>query len=427
LLDAFCASGYARVPWCTGLELEKAMPKDIGSKAPKPKPSLSGADTRRLAELRADAIRTLRQGMEAAPLGVAAATTATQRAPVAEIDVATARAKIAARDPAIAELAARQERRVTAPGEARHPPIQHDAARTSARRISDLRRTAVEGLRAELARLHNIPPMAPAALVEPKSSCDDPMVYEIAATEIADPAISDRPPAATPVPESDQLGTSIEQDALVWGISDLIGFTDEPTNTAVGWTRTSGGSDQRPLVSVILVTYQHEKFIRTAVRSLLAQTYSPLDVIILDDASPDTTATAAAAELAANPGQQVIRFVRNPQNLGFFANTRKGLSMARGDFVIVFCGDDVMLPNMVENMVETWRRYDVSLVTANVAYIDTEGADLHRFHTGELYDDTFETLARDGANSVCFGAAMGFERDLYLEFGYPPDYLTAED
>src|ERR1700680_2769715 len=120
-----------------------------------------------------------------------------------------------------------------------------------------------------------------------------------------------------------------------------------------------------PLVSVVYLTYKHEKFALDALRSVLAQTYPMLDIIILDDASPDGTADIIATELAKHQDRVDLRFVRNERNLGAFGNTRKGLSLAQGDFIVLFNGDDVMLPTMVERMVEVWREADVSLVTAN--------------------------------------------------------------
>jgi glycosyltransferase involved in cell wall biosynthesis len=188
-------------------------------------------------------------------------------------------------------------------------------------------------------------------------------------------------------------------------------------------------AEKRPLVSVVCLTYNHEKFALDAVRSILAQSYAPLDIVILDDASTDATAEIIWAELARHPGRSDIRFLRNPQNLGVFGNSRKALSLARGDFIVGCAGDDIMLPTMVEKMVRVWREADVSLVTANVAYIDEAGNELNRFYADPAgpYIETFEELARYGANALCFGAAMGFERQLYLEFGYPPEYLTTED
>jgi glycosyltransferase involved in cell wall biosynthesis len=184
-----------------------------------------------------------------------------------------------------------------------------------------------------------------------------------------------------------------------------------------------------PLVSIVYVTYEQEKFALDALRSVLAQTYPMLDIIILDDASPDGTADIIAAELAKHRNRIDLRFIRNDQNLGAGNNTRKGLALTEGEFIIMFSGDDIMLPTMVEKMVAVWREADASLVTANACYIDAAGRELGRFshNPTEPYDETFETLARHGGNAVCFGAAMGFERSLYDKFGLPPDYLGASD
>jgi len=154
-----------------------------------------------------------------------------------------------------------------------------------------------------------------------------------------------------------------------------------------------------------------------------------LDIIILDDASPDGTAEIISAELVKYRDRVDLRFIRNNENLGAFANVQKGLSLTEGDFIILFNGDDVMLPTMTEQMTKVWLEHDLSLVTANARYIDENGEELDRFFRNptESYDDSFETLARHCGNAVCFGATMGFERSLYDKFGWPPEYLGASD
>ena len=79
-----------------------------------------------------------------------------------------------------------------------------------------------------------------------------------------------------------------------------------------------------PLVTVLLLTYRHENFIAEAIRGVLSQTYRPLEIIILDDASPDATPEVIAAELARHPEQTDVRVIRNPRNLGFRDNTVRG-------------------------------------------------------------------------------------------------------
>jgi len=130
-----------------------------------------------------------------------------------------------------------------------------------------------------------------------------------------------------------------------------------------------------------------------------------------------------------HPQRTDIRFVRTQQNLGVRDNILKGISLAQGKFIILACGDDIMLPTRVEKMVNVWRDEKVSLVTTNAMYIDENSAELGRFFRppDQPYDQTLETLARDGSNALCFGASMGFERRLFEEAGWPRGYPSVLD
>src|SRR5580704_15511727 len=88
-----------------------------------------------------------------------------------------------------------------------------------------------------------------------------------------------------------------------------------------------------------------------------------------------------------------------------------------------------MLPEMAEDMARVWIEQDVSLVAANAFLIDEHSNSLNRTFRDQNVrgDESFETLARDGGNVCCFGAAMGFEREIYTTFGWPPQYLGAYD
>jgi glycosyltransferase involved in cell wall biosynthesis len=167
----------------------------------------------------------------------------------------------------------------------------------------------------------------------------------------------------------------------------------------------------------------------SALDGVLAQTYSPLEIVVIDDCSPDRTADVIVAKLAAHPAGSKIPFIRNPQNMGGGPSVEIGLSRTTGTFVFFVSGDDIMLPEMVAEMARVWVKERVSLVAANAILIDGDSKPLGRTfrdpHTRG--DDSFETLARDGGNACCFGPAMGFEREIYTTFGWPPLYLGTYD
>ena len=184
-----------------------------------------------------------------------------------------------------------------------------------------------------------------------------------------------------------------------------------------------------PLVTIVLLCYKQEKFVNASVTGALSQTYSPLQILIFDDCSPDGTADVIEAAIASNAAAHNVHFIRNRENIGANEVVRSGLKMAKGEFIFVSHGDDIMLPSMVEEMARVWQAENVSLVTANAMYIDDNSISLDRTFrnpTGPA-DDSFETLARDGANACCFGPTIGFDRAIYEKFGWVPPYLQAFD
>lgn len=189
---------------------------------------------------------------------------------------------------------------------------------------------------------------------------------------------------------------------------------------------------EKPLVSVTVCSFNQEKYIRECVESVLAQTYSPLEIIFSDDASSDSTADIIASCLANYKGPHSVTFMRHPHNLGDLArgNFVDTYRRTTGQFIVQFCGDDVMLPTMVEKMVDVWRTKHVSMVTVNAEFIDEDSRMM-----GELYRDPYqildcslETIAQTGVNDAIFGAGQGCTREVYESFDYPPPgHLLAGD
>ena len=95
----------------------------------------------------------------------------------------------------------------------------------------------------------------------------------------------------------------------------------------------------RPLVSIIIPTYNQAAYISTAIDSALAQDYPELEVIVADDCSTDGTAEILAAY--ADPR---LRYEPASRNLGRVANYRRGLyELARGKWVLNLDGDDFLI------------------------------------------------------------------------------------
>lgn len=104
------------------------------------------------------------------------------------------------------------------------------------------------------------------------------------------------------------------------------------------------------LVSVVIPTYNCKEMVRDALESVKAQTYAPIEIIVVDSFSSDGT-----AELAAEYGT-VYSFGRDPSQKNIFAvpfQRNYGVSKANGEYVYWFDSDMRMLPDTVERCVAT--------------------------------------------------------------------------
>jgi glycosyltransferase involved in cell wall biosynthesis len=102
------------------------------------------------------------------------------------------------------------------------------------------------------------------------------------------------------------------------------------------------------LVSVVLGTYNGEAYLEEQLRSVLAQTWTQLEIIAIDDRSTDRT-VAILREYAAKDSR--IRVVVNDHNLGFIRNFEKGCQLSTGKWIALCDQDDYWLPEKIEKMV----------------------------------------------------------------------------
>ena len=101
-----------------------------------------------------------------------------------------------------------------------------------------------------------------------------------------------------------------------------------------------------PIVSVIMATYNDGKFIKESIDSILNQTLTNFELIIVNDASTDETQHILSGYIDSR-----IIVLHNEENLGRSLARNRALEIARGEFVDVLDSDDVALPNRLEKQV----------------------------------------------------------------------------
>jgi glycosyltransferase involved in cell wall biosynthesis len=112
-----------------------------------------------------------------------------------------------------------------------------------------------------------------------------------------------------------------------------------------------------PLVSFIVVAYNQEDYIRQAIEGAFAQTYSPLEIILSDDCSTDTTFMIMQQMASQYAGPHRVILNRNIRNMGLGQHYNRVMEIASGQIIEIAAGDDVSLP---------WRTSDsVALLQAH--------------------------------------------------------------
>ena len=103
---------------------------------------------------------------------------------------------------------------------------------------------------------------------------------------------------------------------------------------------------RKPMVSVVMKVYNGERFLREAIDSVLAQTYTDFELVIIDDGSTDSSAAIIQSYQDSR-----IRFLQNEKNLGLCATQNKVIAEAKGKYIAVMDCDDISYPERLMEQV----------------------------------------------------------------------------
>jgi glycosyltransferase involved in cell wall biosynthesis len=184
--------------------------------------------------------------------------------------------------------------------------------------------------------------------------------------------------------------------------------------------------DERPLCSLVMPSYNVERYIADALDSALAQTYRPLEIVVIDDGSTDGTADVVAGY---REHPEVV-YVRQ-ENRGLAGARNRGVAESHGKYVGLLDADDIWMPTKVEKCVALLEAQpDVGWVTTDCFLMQDEQK------TQDHYYGTFEpkefptgaaqlpTLATRNFMSV----ACVIRRSLFDRFGtYDEGLRSSED
>lgn len=151
----------------------------------------------------------------------------------------------------------------------------------------------------------------------------------------------------------------------------------------------------RPLISVIIPAYNIENYIERCLKSVCEQTYTNLEIIVIDDGSKDRT-----REIIDKIAQEDSRIIPiHKENAGVSAARNTGLDKATGDYIGFVDGDDVIEKDMYEFLLENAVKYDADISHCGYQMVFPSRIDYY-YNTGEVriqdnYQGVFDLVKAD--------------------------------
>ena len=177
---------------------------------------------------------------------------------------------------------------------------------------------------------------------------------------------------------------------------------------------------ENPLVSIICLAFNHEKFVVETLNSVVEQNYQPIELIIVDDCSTDNTKLVINNWLLSHPE---IQFIVNEVNRGNTKSFNNALKFAKGEYIIDLAADDLIVPNGIELQINAFQNSkfkNLGVVYGNAEIInedgsfnsyyfpvDADGKVISKRVTGNIYSSVLST-----GDSICSVSAL-FKKSVF--------------
>ena len=173
------------------------------------------------------------------------------------------------------------------------------------------------------------------------------------------------------------------------------------------------------VISVIIPVYGVEKYLEDCIESITGQTYKDLEVILVDDGSPDR-----CGEICDRYARMDSRIVAvHQKNSGAAAARNTGLRMATGEYVTFVDSDDYLEPDAYENLVKAMADHDADISQGEMNFIDVNGRETIDGHKETTVYSATEYLARFPEDWSCALSTVKLFRhhtltDVFYEEGH---------
>jgi len=197
-------------------------------------------------------------------------------------------------------------------------------------------------------------------------------------------------------------------------------------------------------VSMCVLFYNHERFVRQALDGCFNQSIDSYDLIIRDDASTDNTQKEITDYLASNgfsKGKLIVDL--DTTNRGLIPSFNRVLELSEGDIIVSQGGDDISMSKRIERSLEILERYSVDLISADAIVIDSNGTEINNTWYRKQFQNPFGKFGSsvEGGNCTIIknptdfqvytisyaGFGFAFRKSLLGNGGTFPEGLPFED
>ena len=123
-----------------------------------------------------------------------------------------------------------------------------------------------------------------------------------------------------------------------------------------------------PLISVVIPSYNHRNFIGEAIASVRAQTYQPIEIVVIDDGSTD-----GSFEYFQRDFGSALAHLGQRDNAGAHATINDAITQAGGEWIAILNSDDIYAPDRIARLFEFASRQNHDLVFSDVSFCDERG------------------------------------------------------
>ena len=178
--------------------------------------------------------------------------------------------------------------------------------------------------------------------------------------------------------------------------------------------------DKNPRVSVLMPVYNGERYLREAVESILNQTFTDFEFIVINDGSTD-----GSADLLRAYDDPRLRLIEQA-NVGLTRSLNRGIALARGEYIARMDADDISLPTRLQMQIEFLGNHPtVGLVGTSVIHFDVDGKMI--MEKLLLTESARIKEALLSANQLCHGSVMFRRECLEKVGGYREEFKHVED